>query len=84
MYIWWFDTKLQSLGELPAKTACPGKIWLMFENFFRATRRLFWMIPAVIGRFLEFGPSDQLDIAYWDTAKQSPWYGNSIGDVGHD
>ena len=36
------------------------------------------------GHFLEFGASDGLDIAYWDTVKQSPWFGNSIGDVGHD
>ena len=36
------------------------------------------------GHFLEFGAFDGLDIAYRDTAKQSPWFGNSIGDVGHD
>ena len=28
----------QPFFDKPAKTACPGKIWLTFENFFRATR----------------------------------------------
>ena len=61
----------QPFFDKPAKTACPGKIWLTFENFFRATRRLFWMIHSVIGNFLEFGPSDHLEIAYFDTTKWS-------------
>ena len=30
------------------------------------------MIHPVIGHFVEFGPSDQLDIAYWDRAKYIP------------
>ena len=72
----------QPFFENPAKTACPKKSWLTFENFFRATRRLFWMIHPVIGHFLEFGPSDQLDIAYYDGVKWSQQFDYDVAHAG--
>ena len=36
------------------------------------------------GHFLEFGASVGLDIAYWDTVEQCPWFGNGNDHVGHD
>ena len=41
------------------------------------------MIHPVIGHFLEFGPSDQLDIAYFDSAKGSSRFVNGISHVLH-
>ena len=38
------------------------------------------MIHPVIGHFLEFGPSDQLDIAYFDSAK---WYSRFVNGITH-
>ena len=41
------------------------------------------MIHPVIGHFLAFGPSDQLDIAYFDSAKWSSRFVNGITHVLH-
>ena len=68
---------------MAAKTACPGKFWLIFEKIFRATRRLYWMIHLVYGHFLEFGKSNRLYIAYFDCSKWSSRFGNGLAYVSH-
>ena len=49
--------KLESFGEHPAKTACPGKIWFFFYDFYRKRCRIlewsiqFWVdISSLISR----------------------------------
>ena len=69
--------------KFPAKTACPGKIWLIFEKIFRATRRLFWMNHLVYSQFLEFRPSYRLHIAYFDCSKWCSRFGIGITHVLH-
>ena len=75
--------KIETFGEITAKTACPGKFWLIFEKFFRATRRLIWMIHLVYDYFLEFGKSDRLYIAYFDCSKWSWRVGNGVAHFLH-
>ena len=62
MYIWWFNTKLQSLGEHSAKTACPGKLFLICNEFWHAKGRPFWMIHLVYCHFLQLS-TDQRENA---------------------
>ena len=40
------------------------------------------MIHPDIGHFLEFGPSDQLDIAYFDNTKWSYKFGHDMAHAG--
>ena len=54
-------------------------IWLMLDHS-KIRKMHFWMIQRakkeVFGRFLEFGLLDWLDIAYWDSTKCVPVFGN--------
>ena len=61
--------KIETFSEIAAKTACPGKFFLIFNVFFSKRHRTFLMILTVLGQFLEFGQSDGLHIAYLDSTR---------------
>ena len=61
--------KIETFGEIAAKTACPGKFFLIFNVFFSKRHRTFLMILSVLGQFLEFAESDGLHIAYFNNTK---------------
>ena len=51
--------KIQTFGEIPAKTACPGKIWLIFNEISRMTRRILeWSIQVGVNFLTWVGRMD--------------------------
>ena len=70
MYIWWLNTKLQSLFEHSAKNCMSGKAFFFICNeFWHMKGTPFWMIHLVYGHFLQLSTSEWLQIAYFDSTK---------------
>ena len=52
--------KLETFGERPAKTACPGKIWFFFYDFYRKRCRIlewsiqFWVDISSLSSLMDF------------------------------
>ena len=57
--------KIETFGEIAAKTACPGKFFLIFNLIFRKGCSA---EKEVFSRFFQFRLLDQLDTAYCNSA----------------
>ena len=60
--------KIETFGEIAAKTACPGKFFLIFNLIFRKGCSA---EKEVFSRFFQFRLLDQLDTAYCASAERS-------------
>ena len=60
--------KIETFGEIAAKTACPGKFFLIFNLIFRKRCSA---EKEVFSRFFQFRLLDQLDTAYCASAERS-------------